>query len=149
MSAAGSSSSGSKKAPSKEEIVEQFNQLRQDQRYIVQQMSKIEQDKAEHLQVMEAMNQIDKDRVCYRNIGGVLVERTVGEVLPALQANTEKLAGFVEKLNEQMIAKGKEIGEYREKYNIRIRGEGEPVEDDKASGDKSGAKPAASGVLVS
>merc|ERR1712002_285419 len=149
MSAAGSSSSGSKKAPSKEEILEQFNQLRQEQRYIMQQIRVREQKKAEHLQVMEAMNQIDKDRVCYRSIGGVLVERTVGEVLPALHTNAEKLAAEEKKFNEQFVAKAKEISEYCKEHNIKIRGEGEPAEDDKAGGDQSGANPAASGVLVS
>ena len=34
---------------------------------------------------------MEKDRKCFRMIGGVLVERTVNEVLPALEQNREQV----------------------------------------------------------
>jgi prefoldin subunit 2 len=40
---------------------------------------------------MEALKGADQDRKCYRMIGGVLVERTVKEVLPDLTVNAEKV----------------------------------------------------------
>ncbi len=42
--------------------------------------------------VIEALNPLDPQRQCHRLINGVLVERTVGQVLPALSVNYEKVA---------------------------------------------------------
>ena len=102
-------------------------------------------------------NQVDSNRTCYRLVGGVLIERTVGEVLPALQKNHDHLSSFVGRLNTQMIEKGKSIASYREKNNIQVRGEGESnaaassannsaANVNKADGDK--ASQGSAGVLV-
>lgn len=40
----------------------------------------------------EALKDVDPDRKCYRLVGGVLVESTVKEVLPSLQANKEMVS---------------------------------------------------------
>jgi prefoldin subunit 2 len=37
--------------------------------------------------VIKALSDMDASRRCYRMVGGVLVERTVGEVLPVVTAN--------------------------------------------------------------
>ena len=44
-----------------------------------------------HSIVMDALKKVDPGRKCFRMIGGVLVERTVKEVLPALQFNSEQV----------------------------------------------------------
>ncbi len=41
--------------------------------------------------VIETLQGVSPDRRCFRMIGGVLVERTVREVLPALEANRDKV----------------------------------------------------------
>ena len=41
--------------------------------------------------VIETLKEVEKDRKCFRMIGGVLVERTVNEVLPALEQNKEQV----------------------------------------------------------
>ena len=41
--------------------------------------------------VGETLSTVPGDRRCFRLIGGVLVERTVKEVAPALTANQEKV----------------------------------------------------------
>lgn len=38
------------------------------------------------------MKEVDEARRCYRMVGGVLVERTVKEVLPALENNKEQVS---------------------------------------------------------
>jgi prefoldin subunit 2 len=42
--------------------------------------------------VIETLKEVEKDRKCFRMIGGVLVERTVNEVLPALEQNREQVS---------------------------------------------------------
>jgi len=39
--------------------------------------------------VVDTISPLDGDRKCFRLVGGVLVERTVKEVLPALKTNQE------------------------------------------------------------
>lgn len=41
--------------------------------------------------VIDTLKEVDPSRKCYRLVGGVLVERTVKEVLPALENNKEQV----------------------------------------------------------
>jgi hypothetical protein len=47
--------------------------------------------------VIETLKEVDKDRKCFRMVGGVLVERTVNEVLPALEQNKDQVEQNLEK----------------------------------------------------
>ena len=44
--------------------------------------------------VIETLKEVEKDRKCFRMIGGVLVERTVNEVLPALEQNRDQVSSL-------------------------------------------------------
>lgn len=66
-------------------------------------------------------------------IGGILTERKVKDVLPVLVTNKEKLTELIAKLNEQLLKKGDEINEYKEKYNIRIRGQEDLKQDEETT----------------
>ncbi|RYH07106.1 hypothetical protein EON65_42095 [archaeon] len=46
-------------------------------------------DRDEHKLVVETMSKLEAERKAFRLVGGVLVERTVGEVLPAVSQNYE------------------------------------------------------------
>lgn len=41
--------------------------------------------------VIETLKEVAPERRCFRMVGGVLVERTVGDVLPALSTNKEQV----------------------------------------------------------
>lgn len=98
--------------------------------------------------VIDTLNEVAPDRKCFRLIGGVLVERTVKEVSPALTNNRDKMTKLIETLETQLTEKGQEINGYIEKHNIQIRnqpnvggggggrggGEKENEEDSKSSG---------------
>ncbi|XP_061525885.1 prefoldin subunit 2 isoform X2 [Phycodurus eques] len=101
--------------------------------------------------VIDTLKDVDPSRKCFRLVGGVLVERTVKEVLPALQTNKDQISKILESISTKMQEKGRELTEYRERYNIRLVGEGEAQgqstessKDSEGGGSKSGA-----GVLVS
>ena len=68
-----------------QEIVAHFHKLREDQRLLVQKCSEIEGEEHEYNVVIQTLDGVDEKRVCFRLIGGVLVERTVGDVVPALK----------------------------------------------------------------
>lgn len=56
-------------------------------------------------------------------IGGVLCERTVKSVLPQLNDAKEQLEKLIAQRQEQLTSKGVEINKFREKHNIKIKGE--------------------------
>ena len=96
--------------------------------------------------VIETLEGVPGDRKCYRMIGGVLVERTVKEVAPALISNRDKMSKLIETLDAQVSDKGKEINAYMEKHNIQVKGAtNKKSTEDETKDDKK----ASSGVLVS
>ncbi len=66
---------------------------------------------------------MDAGRRCFRLVGGVLVERTVGEVLPAVERNQAGLQDIVQRITEQREAKLKILADFQEKYKIRVKGD--------------------------
>ncbi|XP_071485359.1 prefoldin subunit 2-like [Diadema antillarum] len=130
---------------SSEQIIGGFNQLRQEQRALVSKIAELESDQNEHRLVLETLKEVDGERKCFRLVGGVLVERTVKDVIPALTHNKDQIEKLTENLTKQMEMKGREINEYREKHNLRVRGE-QPTEQPASQAADSTAS---SGVLVS
>jgi prefoldin subunit 2 len=45
--------------------------------------------------VIDTLKEVEKERKCFRMIGGVLVERTVAEVLPALEQNKDQVTNLI------------------------------------------------------
>lgn len=45
--------------------------------------------------VIDALKGVESERRCFRMIGGVLVERTVKDVLPALENNKEQVGSSI------------------------------------------------------
>uniref|UniRef100_A0A8I6YGC6 Prefoldin subunit 2 n=1 Tax=Hordeum vulgare subsp. vulgare TaxID=112509 RepID=A0A8I6YGC6_HORVV len=77
-------------------------------------------------------------------IGGVLVERTIKEVLPAVHRNKEGLEEVVARMKEALESKKKEMTEFELKYKIRIRKGGGGGADEEGSMKEASAQ----GVLV-
>lgn len=135
-------SSKSKTLP-KQEILDGFNKLRQEQRALALKITELEGDTIEHAAVLQALNKVDKDRKCYRLIGGVLVEHKVCDVIPALDKNKSQIEKLGEVLNKQLEEKGKELNDFKEKHNIKVQGPGGSEETPKPQ-----EAPKSLGVLV-
>ncbi|CAF0925215.1 unnamed protein product [Adineta steineri] len=116
--------SGKKPALSADEqqkIVSGFQALRDEQTQLVQKTQDLEMDLKEHDLVLSTLSTItDKQRRCYRMIGGVLIEHTVGEVVPALQANREQINNVIESFKQKTEEKGKDLANYKQKYDIHF-----------------------------
>mmetsp|Transcript_37641 Transcript_37641/g.45400 ORF Transcript_37641/g.45400 Transcript_37641/m.45400 type:complete len:137 (-) Transcript_37641:421-831(-) len=123
-------------------VLQHFQGMRQELSQIWAKIGELDMERSEHSLVIKAIEPLDKDRKCFRLIGGVLVERTVGEVLPAVARNRDGLSAVIEKLTEQLEKKKNEITAFQQQYNIRPKGEEQPQEQ------KPAEKAASSGVLV-
>lgn len=157
MASKTSSSTGKKPALTADEqqkIVSGFQSLRDEQTQLVQKTQDLEMDLKEHDLVLSTLSTItDKQRRCYRMIGGVLIEHTVGEVLPALQANREQINNVIESFKQKTEEKAKELTNYKQKHDIHFSYERPTQETSKSNAnvDTSGTTkkdPQDSGVLI-
>ncbi len=70
--------------------------------------------------MLETLVPLPEDRKCFRMINGVLVERTVGDVLPALQTNADGLKKVLEDLVKQYRTKQDDMEKWKKKNNIQV-----------------------------
>ncbi|KAE9979772.1 hypothetical protein EG328_000710 [Venturia inaequalis] len=73
-----------------------------------------------HPLVLETLEPLAEDRKCFRMINGVLVERTVKEVVPALKTNSEGLKKVLDELMVQYTSKQVEMEKWKKKNKIQI-----------------------------
>ncbi|KAI8004594.1 putative prefoldin subunit 2 [Camellia lanceoleosa] len=86
-----------------------YGAMRSDINQIYSKITELEMEASEHSLVMNAIKPLDPSRRCYRMIGGVLVERTIKEVLPAVQRNKEGLEEVIARLNEALEKKKRKL----------------------------------------
>lgn len=70
--------------------------------------------------MLETLDSAPTDRKCFRMINGVLVERTVKEVVPALRTNSEGLKKVLEDLVKQYKKLQDEMEAWKKKNNVQI-----------------------------
>ena len=139
---AGTSEGESKEPINEQAVANIYGAMKSEINQIYSKITELEMEVSEHSLVINAIKPLDPSRRCYRMIGGVLVERTIKEVLPAVQRNKEGLEEVVSRLNEALEKKKKEVADFEAKYKIRIR-KADDLKDDTAR--KEGS---AQGVLV-
>jgi prefoldin subunit 2 len=128
---------------SEQAVAGKWNFMRSELNQLYGKINELEQELNEHQLVINAIQPLDPGRKCFRMIGGVLVERTVGEVLPAVNRNKEGLQEVITRLTEALEKKTKEFAAFEAKYKIKVRGKGDDVVPEKAAKES-----AAQGVLV-
>lgn len=63
--------------------------------------------------VLETLDPVPNDRKCFRMINGILVERTVADVIPALKTNAEGLKSVLEGLVKEYKKKQQEMDKWK------------------------------------
>ncbi|EEY55520.1 prefoldin subunit 2, putative [Phytophthora infestans T30-4] len=104
-----------------QQVVATYKSLRAEVRQMAEKISELDVETTEHNRVIQTLNELPKDRKTYRMVGGVLVERTVQEVLPAVTANRDGIAQLLSQLNENIKQKEKAADEWQRKYNIQVQ----------------------------
>ncbi|XP_038988437.1 probable prefoldin subunit 2 [Phoenix dactylifera] len=139
-----SKASGDIREPMNEQaIANMYATMRSEMSQFYSKITELEMEVSEHSLVIGAIQPLDPSRRCYRMVGGVLVERTVKEVLPAVQRNKAGLEEVIARLNEALEKKKKEIAEFELKHKIKIR-----KADTEANDDGNRKEGSAQGVLV-
>ncbi|KAH6573609.1 hypothetical protein BASA50_001063 [Batrachochytrium salamandrivorans] len=98
MSTVSSSSAAPAAKVSDQEINAKLNSMKQELRAISEKIGELELEREEHQLVIDTMAPLVGDRKCFRLVGGVLVERTVKDVLPVVQSNMDSINALIKQL---------------------------------------------------
>ncbi|KZS94115.1 Prefoldin [Sistotremastrum niveocremeum HHB9708] len=107
---------------SDQEIQSTYTRFQNELQSIAGKIGELETEAEEHDLVLGTLNDAlaqDPARKCFRLIGGVLVERTVGDVVPDLKTNRDGIKAFVENLATQYKSKEEEFVTFTRDYDIR------------------------------
>lgn len=107
-------------AKRQQELQIQYTNYKNTLQQIAQKIGDVEQETEEHKLVLETLEPLPQDRKCFRMINGVLVERTVKDVVPALKTNSEGLKKVLEDLLKQYKLKQEEMEKWKKKNNIQV-----------------------------
>ncbi|KAI4269563.1 MAG: hypothetical protein L6R38_007419 [Xanthoria sp. 2 TBL-2021] len=97
------------------ELQQQYTNYKNNLQQLADRIGNVEQETEEHKLVLETLKPLPGERKCFRMINGVLVERTVKDVLPALQINSDGLKRVLDELVKQY----KRQQEDMEKWKVR------------------------------
>ncbi|MDI1488286.1 MAG: Cochaperone prefoldin complex subunit [Ramalina farinacea] len=82
--------------------------------------NQLTQKKQQGRLVLETLGPLPPERKCFRMINGVLVERTVKDVTPALQTNSDGLKKVLEELVKQYKKQQDDMEKWKKKNNIQV-----------------------------
>ncbi|KAM6496077.1 Prefoldin beta-like protein [Amanita muscaria] len=124
MSGSSSSSKSKSKEPAltDQEIQQTYVRMQNDLQALAAKIGELEQEAEEHGLVLSTLDEVlseDPGRKCFRLVGGVLVERTVGDVVPSLQTNRDGIWKVIANLTDQYKAKEKDFDSLKKQFNIR------------------------------
>ncbi|KAJ6515554.1 Prefoldin beta-like protein [Mycena sanguinolenta] len=122
MSSAATKAKGKTQPLTDQEISQNYSRMQNELQGLAGKIGELEQEADEHSLVLTTLNEAlgeEPDRKCFRLIGGVLVERTVKDVVPTLQSNKDNIKKVVANLTEQYKTREEEFDAFKREYNIR------------------------------
>lgn len=138
-------------------VAQQYNAMKNKFNSYASKINELEVERNEHALVVTSMEKLEPGRKCFRLISGVLVERTVGEVLPAVRKNLEgvriddaaaqltqlELEGVLKQLHAELEKTEKELTAFAAKHKLRSQDD-----EDTSPAEKDKEKKSSVGVLV-
>ncbi|KAJ9199888.1 hypothetical protein DTO166G4_4704 [Paecilomyces variotii] len=103
-----------------QELQLQYSTFKNTLQQLAQKIGDIEQETEEHKLVIETLEPLPQDRKCFRMVNGVLVERTIKDVIPSLKTNSDGLKQVLDELLKQYKAKQTEMDNWKKKNNIQV-----------------------------
>ncbi|KFY14424.1 hypothetical protein V491_06052 [Pseudogymnoascus sp. VKM F-3775] len=107
-------------AKKQQELQNQYSSYKNGLQQIAQKIGDVEQEAEEHKLVLETLTPLPGNRKCFRMINGVLIERTVEDVIPALKTNSEGLGKVLEDLVKSYKRQQEEMEKWKKKNNIQV-----------------------------
>ncbi|GAA5977947.1 hypothetical protein JCM21900_003132 [Sporobolomyces salmonicolor] len=110
--------------PSEQELTATYRTRSNELQALVGKITELEREAEEHGLVLETLKDAcatEPDRKCFRLVGGVLVERTVKDVLPQLESQFEQLKNVLETLTNEYKKKETSFAQWQRDNNIVVK----------------------------
>ncbi|MCJ1477533.1 hypothetical protein MMC13_006205 [Lambiella insularis] len=107
-------------AKKQQELQTQYTTYKNNLQQLAQKIGDVEQETEEHKLVLETLNPLPLDRKCFRMVNGVLLERTVEDVIPALNTNSDGLKKVLDELLKQYKKQQVDMEKWKKKNNIQV-----------------------------
>jgi len=114
------STPSSSTAKKQQDLQNQYSTYKSTLQQLAQKVGDVEQEAEEHKLVLESLELVDPGRKCFRLVNGVLVERCVGDVVPAVRTNAEGLKSVLEGLVKEYKRKQEEMERWKVRNNVQI-----------------------------
>mmetsp|Transcript_239 Transcript_239/g.318 ORF Transcript_239/g.318 Transcript_239/m.318 type:complete len:138 (-) Transcript_239:88-501(-) len=101
-----------------QQIQQAYQQIEKECSTYLNKIAELEQEVNEHNLVLKAFEKVEPTRRCFRMVGGVLVERTVAEVQPAIKQNVERVQQVTKTIETELKKKTQQRSEFIQKYGL-------------------------------
>lgn len=98
--------------------MDRYRALRQEVDSLYARLGQVDSDRSEHDLVLKQLRSLDGDRRCWHQVGAVLTERTVADVVPVLESTRENLQATVERLTLAVTDREKSLTELSRKLGL-------------------------------
>ena len=113
-------SSSKESAPTPSQVVAELQRVKASMSDAASKISGLEAERDEHQLVVDTLQPLDPKRKCFRLVSGILVERSVGDVLPAVSENIEGIRRVIGQLQTAYKKKEAEFIDIQTKYGHLI-----------------------------
>lgn len=103
------------------DAVIRYQRLREQVDQMYSKLTQIETDSGEHDLVIKSLMGLAGERRCWHQVGAVLAEKKVKDVLPLLRMNNQQFAEAMKKITGQISVIEAEASQLQSKYKIVMR----------------------------
>ncbi|KAK9354102.1 Prefoldin beta-like protein [Lipomyces doorenjongii] len=119
-SSSSSAAAGGIASKKQADLQAQYNSYKSTLQQLAQKIGELESEGDEHKLVLETLQPLPGSRKCFRMIGGVLVERTVAEVIPALETNAKGVESVLQQLVKEYKKTEDDMKKWQTKNKVQV-----------------------------
>ncbi len=108
--------------PQNEQVIAHFRKITAEKEQLRSKVMELQQDLREHQLVLATLEPLEKERRAWRKVGGMLLERDVGQCREAVSSNLASIEKLMDELSRQWEIKDNECDEFQRQYQLSVNG---------------------------
>ena len=106
----------------KNQVIGHLKKLMAEKDSLGQKIVELSGDQREHALVLEVLKPLDKERRAWQKVGGVLMERTVGQCEEVTQKTHQQISGLLDELEQNYAKKAQEVEDFQRRFGLSVNG---------------------------